>query len=157
MARLAPCAVEIVQTCLTALPQAVTASIPVMSGWLPIHHIWYRCLWNKHSSRCRWCFQCPDPAPLISKLTPRYPTAANINECSFHRPVALTLPMSVNIDIRGEGGSPTLTTSRMNVYFTDTNNNHSIRFNFQSLLLSPTPWYIYREREIERYTYTYIH
>ena len=28
--------------------------------------------------------------------------------------------MSVNIDIGGEGGSPTLTTSRMSVYFTDT-------------------------------------
>ena len=28
--------------------------------------------------------------------------------------------MSVNIDIRGEGGSPTRTTSRMSVYFTDT-------------------------------------
>ena len=28
--------------------------------------------------------------------------------------------MSVNIDIRGDGGSPTLTTSRMSVYFVDT-------------------------------------
>ena len=46
----------------------------------------------------------PDPTPLISMLTPRYPTAANTNECVFHRPIALTLAMSVNIDIRGGGG-----------------------------------------------------
>ena len=26
---------------------------------------------------------CPDPAPLISKLTPRYPTAANKDECLY--------------------------------------------------------------------------
>ena len=43
----------------------------------------------------------------------------------FRRPVALTLPMSVSIDIRGQGGSPTLTTSRMNAYVTDTGSNDS--------------------------------
>ena len=80
----------------------------------------YWCLWNKHSSRWRWClFQCPDPAPLISKLAERCPTAANQNECLFHRPIALTLHVSVNIGIGGNGWSPTLTTSRMSVYFTD--------------------------------------
>ena len=36
----------------------------------------------------------------ISKLTPRYPTAANTNKCLFHRPIALTSLMSVNVDIR---------------------------------------------------------
>ena len=40
--------------------------------------------------------------------------------CLFHRPIALTLRMSVNIYIRGDGASPTLTTSRMSDYFTDT-------------------------------------
>ena len=30
-----------------------------------------------NTSRCRLCFQRPDPAPLISKLTPRYPAAAD--------------------------------------------------------------------------------
>ena len=83
------------------------------------HFVWLLSL-SIIYSRCRWCFQCPDPAPLVSKLTPRYPTAAHHNECSFHRPVGLTLPMSVKIDIRGEGGSPTLTTSSMSVYFADT-------------------------------------
>ena len=33
--------------------------------------------------------------------------------------VALTLYVSVNIDIRGKGESPTLTTSRTSVDFTD--------------------------------------
>ena len=56
---------------------------------------------------------CRDPAPL------RYPTAPTTKECLFHRPIALTLLMSVNIDIRGDGGSPTSTTSRMSVHFTD--------------------------------------
>ena len=37
----------------------------------------YRCRMNKHSSRCRLCFESSGPAPLISKLTQRYPTAAN--------------------------------------------------------------------------------
>ena len=52
----------------------------------------------------------------------RYPTAAYRNECLFRRPVALTLRMSMNIDIDigGERGSPTLTTSMMSVYLTDT-------------------------------------
>ena len=85
-------------------------------------HCSYRCLWHKHSSGCRLCFQSPDPAPLISKLAQRYTTAANKHERLFHRPIALTLPMSVNIDIRGQGGSATLTTSRMSVYFTDAGN-----------------------------------
>ena len=65
-------------------------------------------------------FQCPDPAPLISKLVERCPTAANKNECLCHRPIALTLRVSVNIDVRGDGVSPTLTASRMGAYFTDT-------------------------------------
>ena len=80
----------------------------------------YWCLWNKHSSRWRWCFQCPDPAPLISKLMERCPTAANKNECLFPRPIVLTLRMSVTIDIGGDGGSPTMSTCRMSVYFADT-------------------------------------
>ena len=37
----------------------------------------------------------------------------------FHRPIALASLMSVNVDIRGDGGSPTLTTTRVSVYFTD--------------------------------------
>ena len=74
--------------------------------------------WNKHS-RWHWCFQCPDPAPLISKLEERCPTAANKNECLFHRPIALTLRISVKLTLggMGDGGSPTQTTSRVNVYF----------------------------------------
>ena len=36
----------------------------------------------------------------------------------FHRPIALTLPMSVNIDTMGEGGNP-WTISRMSVNITD--------------------------------------
>ena len=72
-------------------------------------------------------FSMSRPAPLNSKLTPRYPTAANTNECLFHRPVALTLPMSVNIGNRGEGVSPTLTASRMSVYFTVTGMTTIIR------------------------------
>ena len=75
---------------------------------------------NKHSSRWRWCFQHRDPVPLISKLTQRHQTAAKTNNCLFHRPIALTLGMSMNIDIRGQGGSPTLTTSRIKVHFADT-------------------------------------
>ena len=50
----------------------------------------------------------------------RCPTAADKNEGLFHRPIALTSRMSVNIDIRADGGSPTLTTSRTRAYFTDT-------------------------------------
>ena len=42
------------------------------------------------------------------------------HECLFHRPAALTLSMSVNIDIRGDGGSPTMSTCRTSVYFADT-------------------------------------
>ena len=60
------------------------------------------------------------PRSPNSKLTPRCTTVANKYVCLFHRLVALTLPVSVNIDIKGEGGSPTLTASRMSVYFTDT-------------------------------------
>ena len=37
------------------------------------------------SSKPFWCFQCPDPAPLISNLAERCPTAANKHECLFHR------------------------------------------------------------------------
>ena len=33
--------------------------------------------------------------------------------------------MSVNIDTRGEGVKPTLKTSRMSVYLSDTGNNHN--------------------------------
>ena len=80
----------------------------------------YRCRINKHSSRCRLCFDSSGSAPLISKLTQIYSTAANKNECLFIRPIALTFAMSVNIDIRGEGVRPTLTTSRMSVYLSDT-------------------------------------
>ena len=61
----------------------------------------------------RWYFQCQDPAPPISNVTQRYDTAADKDECLSHRPVALTLRMSMNIDIRGEVRSPTWTTSRM--------------------------------------------
>ena len=72
------------------------AALSIYNTWVHFSRLQqiYRCLWNKHSSRCRWCFLCPDPAPLISKLTPRYPTAANKHECLFHRPIALTLIMS---------------------------------------------------------------
>ena len=58
-------------------------------------------------------------APLIPKLAEGCPTAANTNECLLCRPIALTLRMSVSIDIKGDGGSPTLTTSRMSDYFAD--------------------------------------
>ena len=47
---------------------------------------------------------CPDPAPLISMLTQRCQTAANKNERLFQRTVALTLRVSMNICVRGEGG-----------------------------------------------------
>ena len=63
----------------------------------------YRCRINQHSSRCRQCFESSDPAPPISKLTQRYPAAANKHECLSIRPIALTSAMSVNIDIRGRG------------------------------------------------------
>ena len=53
-------------------------------------------------------------------LTQRHTTAANKHKCLLHRPIALTSPMSVNIDIRGAGVRPTVTTSRMTVCFTDT-------------------------------------
>ena len=90
-------------------------------GCLDTRYVYtYRCRINKHSSRCRLCFESTDPAPLISKLTQIYPAAANKNECSFIRPLALTFAMSVNIDIRGEGVRPTLKTSRMSVYLSDT-------------------------------------
>ena len=42
-----------------------------------------------------------------------------MSQCLFHRPTALTLRMSMNRDIRGDGESPTLTTSWMSVYSTD--------------------------------------
>ena len=95
----------------------------------------YRCRINTHSSRCRLCFESSDPAPLISKLTQRCPAAANQNECLFIRPIALTFDMSVNIDIKGEGLRPTLTTSRMSVYLSDTGmTDHATdnAFHFQS-------------------------
>ena len=40
-------------------------------------YYYYRCRINKHSSRCRLCFESSDPAPLISKLKQIYPAAAN--------------------------------------------------------------------------------
>ena len=64
---------------------------------------YFRCLWNQYSSRCRLCFHSPDPGPLTSMLTQRCTTAANNNYSLLHRPIALTLPMSMNIDIRGDG------------------------------------------------------
>ena len=33
----------------------------------------YRCRINKHSSRCRQCFESSDPAPPISNFMQRYP------------------------------------------------------------------------------------
>ena len=54
------------------------------------------------------------------KVDAKIPAAANKSECLFIRPVALTCAMSVNIDIRGEGVRPILTTSRMSVYLSDT-------------------------------------
>ena len=74
---------------------------------------------------------------VISKLTPRYPTAANTNECLFHRPVGLILPMSVNIDIRKKGGSPIVTASRMSVYFTDTGIIINVIFGWHHLFVAP--------------------
>ena len=44
----------------------------------------------------------------------------------FHRPVALDLRMSMTLDMRGDRGSPTKTTWRMIVYFTDTGIGHVI-------------------------------
>ena len=64
----------------------------------------YRCRINEHSSRCCLCFESSDPAPLISRLTQRYPAAANKHDICFIRQIALTFAMSVNIDIRGRGG-----------------------------------------------------
>ena len=91
------------------------------------HQYYYRCLMNKHSSRCGLCLESSDPAPRISKLTQRYPAAADKNECLFIRPIALTFAISVNIDSRGEGVRPTLTSSRMSACLSDTgimNNNN---------------------------------
>ena len=80
----------------------------------------YRCLRSKHSSRCRLYFQLQDPAPLVSMLTQRYTRAANQTTVFISQTDCTHLPMSVNIDIRGEGVRPTLKTSRMRVYLTDT-------------------------------------
>ena len=52
-----------------------------------------------------------------------YHTIPYYTECLFIRPIALTFAMSVNIDIRGEGVRPTLKTSRMSVYLSDTGMN----------------------------------
>ena len=52
-----------------------------LSLYIYIERERYRCRINKHSSRCRLCFQSSDPAPRISKLTQRYPAAAHKNEC----------------------------------------------------------------------------
>ena len=91
-------------------------------------------------------FNVPTPLPLMSKLAERCQTAANEPECVFHRPMALTLCASVNIDIRGDGGSPTLTTSRMSGPFTDTGmSSHG------SLHMYNIHIYIYI------HTHTYIH
>ena len=65
-------------------------------------------------------FQCLDVAPLIAKLAPGSATAAYKSEFLFHRPVALDLRMSMTLDMRGDRGSPTRTTCRMNAYSTDT-------------------------------------
>ena len=52
------------------------------NGWVRLTQFnSYRCRTNKHSSRCRLCFESSDPAPLISKLTQRCPAAANISKC----------------------------------------------------------------------------
>ena len=109
--------------------QNSVAGMLAIRGWFPWDVLLFfslaqscRCRINKHSSRCRLCFESSDPAPLISKLTQIYPAAANKNKCLFIRPLALTCAMSVNIDIRGEGARPTLTTSRMSVYSSDTGN-----------------------------------
>ena len=57
------------------------------------------------------------PFPRISKLPNIFWTAANKNECLFHRPIALDVRMLVNIDIRGNGGIRMCSTRRMSVYF----------------------------------------
>ena len=62
---------------------------------------------------------CPDPAPLISMLTPRYPTAANNHVCFTGRLHSLC-PCPWTLTLGGSGESPTLTTSRVSAYFTDT-------------------------------------
>ena len=43
--------------------------------------------------------------------------------------IRLTFAMTVNIDIRGEGVRPTLTTSRMSAYLSDTGNNINNTYN----------------------------
>ena len=78
-----------------ACPSEIARSaLPVSAGTrfhfdtqLCVGNLW---IWDKCMS---WCV-----------LTPRYPTAANNNECLYRRPIALTLPMPANIDIREEGG-----------------------------------------------------
>ena len=42
---------------------------------------------------------------LAGELAERYPTAANKHACVFHRPIALTSRMSVNMETRGWGES----------------------------------------------------
>ena len=81
--------------------------------------IWYRRLWNKLSSRWRWCVQCPNPAPLFQSW--RKDAQQQLTKMAvyftdrLHSPCAWLWTL-----IRGDWGSPTLTTSRMSVYFTDT-------------------------------------
>ena len=63
----------------------------------------YRCRINKHSSRCRLCFESFDPAPLISKFTQRYPAAANTNECLLSDRLHSHLPCPWTLTLGGKG------------------------------------------------------
>ena len=81
---------------------------------------WYRCLWNKHSSRRRLCLQSPDPLPYFQswrKDTPRQLTNTSVY---FTDRLHSHWPCQWSLTLGRMGGSPTLSTSRMSVYFTDT-------------------------------------
>ena len=61
-------------------------------------------------------FNVPTQLLVFQNWRTKCPTAANLNECLFHRPNAITLRTSVNVDIRRGGVNPRLTTSRTSVY-----------------------------------------
>jgi len=66
-----------------------------------------------------------DVAPLICMLAQGSAAAAYKNACLVHRPIALSLRVSLTLGMTGGRGSPGRATCRTSVYFTDTGRHHT--------------------------------
>ena len=82
------------------------------------------CEINTHLSPGRF-FKVSTSLPSFQKMAQESAAAAYKHECLFHRPIALSLRVSLTLGMAGGRGSPRRATCRMSVYFTDTGNNNN--------------------------------